>query len=101
MTRITWLLIALILSVTLNAQTWQGVGVGVSSTHGLALWDGKLAVAGSFNNPCNRIAAWDGSNYICMANGVGLVARGAISFNGDLVVIGDFWNTHQPCTDCN
>jgi PKD repeat protein len=93
--------ILLFLPAMINAQTWQPVGGGVSSTHGLTLWDGKLAVAGSFSSPCDRITAWDGSNYICFGSGVGLVARDAISFNGDLVVIGDFWNTHQPCTGCN
>jgi PKD repeat protein len=87
--------------ISSNAQVWQNVGVGVSSTHGFTLWDGKLVVAGSFSSPCNRVAAWDGADYTCFGAGVGLVAREAAVYNGDLVVVGDFWNTHQPCVDCN
>lgn len=84
------------------AQTWQDVGGGTnSSSHGLLTWNGKLIDLGSFNNPCKRVAAWNGTTWECLGNGVGLVARAGTVWNGNLVVVGDFWNVFQPCTNCN
>ncbi|MBI3136369.1 MAG: T9SS type A sorting domain-containing protein [Bacteroidetes bacterium] len=89
-------------SVVTFAQTWQDVGGGTnSSSHGMCLWNGMLVNAGSFNNPCQKVAGWDGTTWSCMGGGVGLVGRDAIEWNGNLVVVGDFWNNFQPCTDCN
>jgi PKD repeat protein len=86
----------------LYSQSWQDVGGGTnSSSHGMCLWNGMLVNVGSFNNPCGKVAGWDGSSWSCMAGGVGLVGREAIEWNGNLVVVGDFWNNFQPCTDCN
>lgn len=87
----------------ITAQSWQSVGGGLNnSTHCLTTWNGKLVVGGSFNNnPCDRIATWNGTNYECLGNGVGIVARDAIDWNGNLVVVGDFWNNSQPCAGCN
>ena len=84
-------------------QSWQDVGGGLSnSTHGLLEWNGQLVVLGSFNNtPCDRVALWDGTNYTCLAGGVGIVARAGCVWNGNLVVVGDFWNNFQPCPGCN
>lgn len=67
----------------------------------MCLWDNKLVDVGSFNNPCQRVALWDGTSWSCAGGGVGLVGRDAIEWNGNLVVVGDFWNNFQPCTDCN
>lgn len=86
----------------LFAQTWQPVASGLnSSTHGLCLWNNTLVDVGSFGSPCGRVASWDGTTWSCMAGGVGLVGRAAIEYNGDLIVVGDFWNINQPCTNCN
>jgi PKD repeat protein len=83
-------------------QTWQDVGGGTnSSSHGMCVWNGLLVNGGSFNSPCGRVATWDGTSWSCLAGGVGIVARASIEWNGNLVVVGDFWNNFQPCTDCN
>jgi hypothetical protein len=83
-------------------QTWQDVGGGTnSSSHGMCVYNGMLANAGSFNNPCGRVATWDGTTWDCLGGGVGIVGRAAIEWDGKLVVVGDFWNNFQPCTDCN
>ena len=37
----------------------------------------------------------------CFNGGVGIVARAGVVWNGDLVVVGDFWNNFQPCVGCN
>ena len=84
------------------AQTWQDVGGGTNnSSHGLLVWNGNLINLGSFNNPCGRVAQWDGSSWSCLVSGVGIVARDGCVWNGKLVVVGDFWNNFQPCTGCN
>lgn len=84
------------------AQTWQPVGGGTNnSSHGLLTWDGKLIDLGSFNNPCNRVAQWDGTSWTCLGGGVGIVARAGVVWDGKLVVVGDFWNVQQPCVGCN
>lgn len=84
-----------------NAQ-WADVGGGVNgSTHCITTWNSMLIVGGSFNGPCGRITGWNGFAWNCFGSGVGLVARDAISWNGNLVVCGDFWNINQPCTGCN
>ncbi|MFT5860211.1 MAG: PKD repeat protein, partial [Flavobacteriaceae bacterium] len=93
---------ALLFSTLLNAQTWQDVGGGTNnSSHGMLVWNGELINLGSFNNPCNRVASWDGTNWSCLGGGVGIVARAATVWNGKLVVVGDFWNVQQPCVGCN
>ncbi len=91
------------LFITLNSfAQWQDVGGGVNgSTHVITTWNNMLIDGGSFNGPCGRIAGWNGFAWNCFASGVGLVARDAISYNGNLVVCGDFWNVNQPCTNCN
>lgn len=95
-------LYALLISNLLFSQTWQDVGGGTnSSSHGLLTWNGKLIDLGSFNNPCNRVAAWNGTAWECLGGGVGIVARAGTVWNGNLVVVGDFWNVQQPCTNCN
>jgi PKD repeat protein len=96
-------LFTILLIYTQNfAQTWQDVGGGTNnSSHGLLTWDGKLIDLGSFNNPCNRVAAWNGTSWECLGGGVGIVARAGTVWNGNLVVVGDFWNVQQPCTNCN
>jgi PKD repeat protein len=83
-------------------QTWQAVGGGTNnSSHGLLTWNGKLIDLGSFNNPCNRVAQWDGTSWSCLLGGVGIVARAGVVWDGKLVVVGDFWNVAQPCVGCN
>jgi PKD repeat protein len=85
-----------------QVQTWQDVGSGLnSSSHGMCTWNNMLVDAGSFSSPCGRVAAWNGTSWSCMASGVGLVGRECIEYNGNLVVVGDFWNINQPCTGCN
>lgn len=85
-----------------QAQTWQDVGSGLnSSSHGMCLWNNMLIDVGSFGSPCGRVAGWNGTSWSCMASGVGLVGRECIEYNGNLVVVGDFWNVNQPCTNCN
>jgi hypothetical protein len=84
------------------SQTWQDVGGGTNnSSHGMVVWNGQLINLGSFNNPYNRVAAWDGTNWSDLGGGVGIVARAGCVWNGNLVVVGDFWNNFQPCTGCN
>jgi PKD repeat protein len=101
MNRIAIATLLLFASISLNAQ-WQAVGGGLnSSSHGMTLWNSTLVDVGSFNNPCNKVASWNGSTWSCFAGGVGLVGRAAVEFNGDLVVVGDFWNVQQPCVGCN
>lgn len=88
--------------IFLHAQSWQDVGGGTNnSSHGLLTWNGKLIDLGSFNNPCNRVAQWDGTSWTCLLGGVGIVARAGVVWDGKLVVVGDFWNVGQPCTGCN
>ncbi len=97
-----FLLILTISPLILFSQTWQDVDGGTnSSSHGLLVWDEKLVDLGSFNNPCNRVATWDGTVWECLDNGVGIVARAGTVWNGNLIVVGDFWNVFQPCTNCN
>jgi PKD repeat protein len=93
----------LLLSTSLVfSQAWQAVGNGTNnSSHGMLVYNGKLVNLGSFNNPCNRVALWNGSTWECLGGGVGIVARAGIVWNGNLVVVGDFWNVQQPCTNCN
>jgi hypothetical protein len=89
-------------NVITYGQTWQDVGGGTNnSSHGLLTWNGKLIDLGSFNNPCNRVAEWDGTSWSCLAGGVGIVARAGVVWDGKLVVVGDFWNVAQPCVGCN
>lgn len=96
------LLSLFLLSQLAYGQSWQDVGGGTnSSSHGLLTWNGKLIDLGSFNNPCNRVAEWDGTSWSCLASGVGLVARAGVVWDGKLVVVGDFWNVAQPCVGCN
>ncbi|MDX2359964.1 MAG: T9SS type A sorting domain-containing protein [Crocinitomicaceae bacterium] len=86
------------------SQSWQAVGPGnqSNSTHGLLTWNGLLVDLGSFNNnPCDRVATWDGTSWSCLAGGVGIVARAGVVWDGKLVVVGDFWNNFQPCVGCN
>lgn len=84
------------------SQSWQDVGGGTNnSSHGMLVWNGKLVNLGSYNNPCNRVATWDGTQWECLGGGVGIVARAGCVWNGNLVVVGDFWNNFQPCTGCN
>jgi len=84
------------------SQTWQDVGGGTNnSSHGMLVWNNQLINLGSFNNPCNRVASWDGANWNCLGGGVGIVARAATVWDGKLVVVGDFWNVQQPCVGCN
>lgn len=95
-------LLLLLSSFSLNAQTWQDVGGGTNnSSHGMLVWNGQLVNLGSYNNPCNRVSVWDGTNWSCLGGGVGIVARAGCVWNGNLVVVGDFWNNFQPCTGCN
>jgi len=95
-------LILVIASFLSNAQSWESVGGGTNnSSHGLLVWNNKLINLGSFNSPCNRVAAWDGNNWECLGDGVGIVARAGTIWNGKLVVVGDFWNNFQPCAGCN
>lgn len=83
-------------------QSWQSVGGGTNnSSHGLLTYNGKLIDLGSFNNPCNRVAEWDGTSWSCLGGGVGIVARAGVVWDGKLVVVGDFWNVQQPCVGCN
>jgi hypothetical protein len=96
------LLLFLFTALQSFSQTWQDVGGGTNnSSHGMLTWDNKLVDLGSFNNPCNRVALWDGTSWECLGGGVGIVARAGTVWNGNLVVVGDFWNVQQPCTNCN
>ncbi len=67
----------------------------------MLVWNGQLVNLGSYNNPCNRVSIWDGTNWSCLGGGVGIVARAGCIWNGNLVVVGDFWNNFQPCVGCN
>ncbi|MCC7303266.1 MAG: PKD domain-containing protein [Bacteroidia bacterium] len=90
------------LSYLVQAQQWQDVGGGLNnSSHCMTTWNGMLVDGGSFGSPCGRIAAWNGTTWSCFSTGVGLVARDAVVYNGDLIVVGDFWNVQQPCVGCN
>lgn len=92
----------LFIILPISAQSWQDVGGGTNnSSHGMLVWNGKLINLGSFNNPCNRVAAWNGTAWECLGGGVGIVARAGVVWNGNLVVAGDFWNVQQPCSNCN
>ena len=83
-------------------QVWQDVGGGTNnSSHGLLTYNGKLIDLGSFNNPCGKVAEWDGTSWNCLGGGVGIVARAGVVWDGKLVVVGDFWNVFQPCVGCN
>lgn len=89
------------ISITSFSQTWDPVGNGCNnSSHGMLVWNGQLVNLGSYNNPCNRVSVWDGTNWSCLGNGVGIVARAGCVWNGNLVVVGDFWNVFQPCVGC-
>lgn len=84
------------------AQSWQSVGGGTdNSSHGMLVWNSQLINVGSFNNPCGKVAAWDGTSWNCLGSGVGIVGRAATVWQGKLVVVGDFWNVQQPCVGCN
>ncbi|MCR9172667.1 MAG: PKD domain-containing protein [bacterium] len=99
---ITLLLLLFGVSFSSYSQTWQDVGGGTNnSSHGMLVWNGQLVNLGSFNNPCNRVAVWDGTSWSCLGGGVGIVARAGCVWNGNLVVVGDFWNNFQPCPGCN
>jgi hypothetical protein len=96
------LLIAVTFISNSYSQTWQDVGGGTNnSSHGMVVWDNKLIDVGSFNNPCGKVAAWDGVSWSCLGGGVGIVGRAAAVWDGKLVVVGDFWNVFQPCVGCN
>jgi PKD domain len=96
------LFISLFILTNSYAQSWQDVGGGTNnSSHGMLVWDGKLINLGSYNNPCNRVAEWDGASWNCLGGGVGIVARAGVVWDGKLVVVGDFWNVQQPCVGCN
>lgn len=85
-----------------QVQTWQDVGSGLNnSSHGMCVWNNMLIDGGSFSTPCQRVAGWNGVIWNCFGSGVGLVARECIEWNGNLVVVGDFWNINQPCVGCN
>lgn len=102
MNKFLLLLLVLPFSLFINAQSWQDVGGGTNnSSHGMLTWNGKLVNLGSYNNPCNRVATWDGVQWECLGGGVGIVARAGVVWNGNLVVVGDFWNNFQPCAGCN
>ncbi|MEW6467510.1 MAG: PKD domain-containing protein [Bacteroidota bacterium] len=96
-----------LLFCSLAGQTpnqWNAVGGNVlgNDIHGFGIWNNQLAMGGSFNNtPCNKIATFDSTNWFCPAGGIGAVVRAVISYNGNLVAVGDFWNNNQPCTNCN
>lgn len=98
------ILFAVMLFSYMRAQSWQGVETNSlgNDIHGFGIWNNQLAMGGSFsNNPCDKIALWDSTNYSCPSGGIGLVVRAVVSWNGNLVAVGDFWNNSQPCTDCN
>lgn len=102
--RLIFTLIILLIFQFCYSQSWQPVGPGnqSNSTHGLLTWNGLLVDLGSFNNnPCDRVATWDGTSWSCLAGGVGIVARAGVVWDGKLVVVGDFWNNSQPCVGCN
>lgn len=97
-----FLIFILFTSNEVLAQSWTDVGGGTNnSSHGMLVWDNKLVNLGSFNNPCNRVATWDGTTWECLDGGVGIVARAGCVWDGKLVVVGDFWNNFQPCPGCN
>lgn len=99
---LTLLLFVALYSLTYS-QSWQDVGGGTNnSSHALMTWNGQLVNLGSFNNPCARTALWDGASWSCLPTvQMGQVARAGVVWNGNLVVVGDFWNTQQPCVGCN
>src|SRR5688572_14733705 len=100
--RVSLVILLFIISAPVHLQSWQDVGGGSNnSSHCLSNWNGKLIDGGSFNNPCNRVMAWNDTAWSCFGAGGGIVIRDAIDFNGNLVVCGDFWNVQQPCTGCN
>lgn len=96
------ILLFILFTTPISFAQWTDVGGGTNnSSHGLLEWNGKLVNLGSFNNPCNRVATWDGTQWECLDGGVGIVARAGCVWNGNLVVVGDFWNNFQPCPGCN
>lgn len=95
-------LTTLLVTLFSYSQSWQDVGGGTNnSSHGMLVWNNQLINLGSFNNPHNRVAAWDGATWNDLGGGVGIVARAGCVWNGNLVVVGDFWNNFQPCVGCN
>lgn len=101
--RVLTSIFALLITLSSFAQSWQDVGGGTNnSSHAMLTWNGYLVNLGSFNNPCARTALWDGTNWSCLPTvQMGQVARAGVVWNGNLVVVGDFWNTQQPCVGCN
>jgi hypothetical protein len=64
----------------------------------LELYDGKLAVGGTFTQAgsiaANRVAAWDGSQWSAFGSGIGAGVVWAVAeYNGALIVTGDFDTT--------
>lgn len=103
MRKLLLLIFFLFFSSLIKAQTWESVGPGLGGdTHGFTVWNNLLVIGGSFNNtPCDKIAGWDSTAYSCFGPGIEIVVRAVISYQGDLIAVGDFWNINQPCTDCN
>lgn len=75
-------------------RNWQNIASGVSFVYDMVVYQCKLIVAGQFaqvgNVAANNIAAWDGSNWIPLSQGLNGEVRALAVHNGLLYVGGKF-----------
>ncbi|MBK8954371.1 MAG: T9SS type A sorting domain-containing protein [Saprospiraceae bacterium] len=76
------------------SRAWQTVALGLTQVYDLEVYQCKLIVAGQFtmagNVPVNNIAAWDGTNWTPLAQGVSGIVSVLEVHNGLLFVGGQF-----------
>lgn len=77
-----------------GTRNWQNIASGVSFVYDMVVYQCKLIVAGQFaqvgNVAANNIAAWDGSNWIPLSQGLNGEVRALAVHNGLLYVGGKF-----------
>ncbi|MBK6544704.1 MAG: T9SS type A sorting domain-containing protein [Saprospiraceae bacterium] len=75
-------------------MAWQAIASGVTQVYDMAVFQCKLIVAGQFlqigNTIVNNIAAWDGTNWTALNQGVNGTVRSLAVHNGILYVGGQF-----------
>jgi hypothetical protein len=75
-------------------KAWQVIAGSVNTVYDMVVYQCKLIVAGQFNQvgstPANNIAAWDGTNWTTLAQGVNGTVRALAVHNGLLYVGGQF-----------
>lgn len=70
--------------------TWEAVGTTNNIVRVMALWDSRLALAGSFTTPANRVATYNGSTISALGAGFNEQVFALTVFNGFLVAGGRF-----------